>query len=96
MSAVPEAYQALGLQHGALAEEVKRAWKRLMLQCHPDKHGNSAESDERTKRLNSAKDLLLEPNPAHEALAESLRKAREAAAETARKAQATMERLRKE
>ena len=75
MSAVVEAYRARGLRYGAPAEEVKRAWKRLMLQCHPDRHGNSAESDERTKRLNSAKDLLLEPNPAHEALAENLRKA---------------------
>ena len=80
---VEEAYRTLGLRYGAPEEDVKRAWKRLVLEWHPDKNGNSVESNERTQRLVSAKELLL---PFMRDSSETMRKAREAANESQRKA----------
>ena len=54
-----DAYHTLRLQYGAPAGEVTRAWKQMVLECHPDKNGNSVESNEHTQRLNAAKDMLL-------------------------------------
>ena len=80
---VEEAYHTLGLRYGAPEEDVKRAWKRLVLEWHPDKNGNSVESKERTQRLVSAKELLL---AFMRDSSETMRKAREAANESQRKA----------
>jgi len=49
-----EAYQVLGLQPGASAEEVARAHRTLMKKVHPDQGG----STELAARVNAAKDVL--------------------------------------
>ena len=36
-------YSILGVQPGASREDIKRAYRKKMLSCHPDKHHNSPE-----------------------------------------------------
>jgi len=50
-----EAYQILGLQRGASAEQVRTAHRSLMKLTHPDQGGSA----ERAARVNAARDRLL-------------------------------------
>lgn len=50
-----EAYDVLGLPHGATVDDVKAAHRRLMLKLHPDQGGSTYLAT----RINQAKDLLI-------------------------------------
>jgi len=51
-------YQTLGVEHTASADEIKRAYRKLASQHHPDKGGDKT----RFQEIQSAYDTLTDPN----------------------------------
>src|SRR5262245_48544595 len=54
-------YQVLGVLPGAPAEEVKRAFRRLAKQLHPDLHPNDANADRAFRDITRAYQTLSDP-----------------------------------
>jgi DnaJ-class molecular chaperone len=57
-------YQVLGLSRTASADEIKKAYRRLARQYHPDLHSGSkkAEMEKKFKELNEAHEVLSDPD----------------------------------
>lgn len=54
-------YQILGVAPGASAEEVKKAFRRLALEHHPDRNpGNEKQAEARFKEINEAYSVLAD------------------------------------
>ena len=51
-------YQELGVARSASADEIRRAFRKLAKQYHPDKNPGDKAAEERFKRVSSAFDLL--------------------------------------
>jgi molecular chaperone DnaJ len=51
-------YGALGVSKGASAEEIKKAYRKLARQYHPDKNPGDAAAEERFKEVQHAYDVL--------------------------------------
>ena len=56
-------YTVLGLQHGASEEDAKMAFRNLAKTCHPDLHPNNAEAERRFKEINTAYEMIKNPQP---------------------------------
>ena len=56
-------YEALGVARTATPEEVKKAYRQLALQWHPDRHKEAkrAEAEQRFKRISEAYEVLSDP-----------------------------------
>jgi molecular chaperone DnaJ len=54
-------YQVLGIEREAPAEEIKRAYRRLAHQHHPDKNPGDKGSEERFKEVTEAYEILSNP-----------------------------------
>lgn len=51
-------YKELGVARGASQDEIKKAFRKLAKELHPDKNPGNHEADERFKRITAAFDLL--------------------------------------
>jgi curved DNA-binding protein len=54
-------YQDLGVARGASQDEIKKAFRKLAGQLHPDKNPGDAKSEARFKRVNRAHEVLSNP-----------------------------------
>jgi molecular chaperone DnaJ len=61
VAATKDLYSALGVSKGASADEIKKAYRKLARQYHPDKNPGDAAAEERFKEVQHAYDVLSDP-----------------------------------
>jgi molecular chaperone DnaJ len=61
MAATRDLYGVLGLKKGASADEIKKAYRKLARQFHPDRNPGDAEAEARFKEVQTAYDVLKDP-----------------------------------
>jgi molecular chaperone DnaJ len=61
MAAKRDYYEVLGVKRDADAEELKRAFRKLALQYHPDRNSGDSEAAEKFKECSEAYDILSNP-----------------------------------
>ncbi len=54
-------YQLLGVERNASADEIKKAYRRLAHQYHPDKNPDDPQAEERFKQISEAYGVLSDP-----------------------------------
>ena len=54
-------YDALGLTRSATADDIKKAYRKLVRSSHPDLHPDDAAAEARFKAISAAHDLLKDP-----------------------------------
>ncbi len=55
-------YEVLGLQKGAGEDEIKKAYRKVAKECHPDLHPGDKEAEARFKEANEAYAVLSDPD----------------------------------
>src|SRR6185312_14019146 len=55
-------YDTLGVKKGASAEEIKKAYRKLAAQHHPDRNPGDAAAEEKFKEVQAAYDLIGDPD----------------------------------
>jgi len=54
-------YELLGVSRTASADDIKKAFRKLAMQFHPDRNPGDAESEKKFKTVNHASDILKDP-----------------------------------
>ena len=54
-------YELLEVERTADAAKIKSSYRRLAMDCHPDRHGGCAEKEARFKAISQAYDVLKDP-----------------------------------
>ncbi len=58
MAAKRDYYEVLGVARGATAEEIKKSYRKLAVQFHPDKNPGNKEAEEKFKEISEAYEVL--------------------------------------
>ncbi len=62
MATVKDLYETLGVSKGAAQDEIKKAYRKLARQYHPDANPGDASAEERFKEVQHAYDVLSNPD----------------------------------
>ena len=54
-------YEILGVERGAAEDEIKKSYRRLAMQCHPDRNPGNREAEENFKEAAEAYEVLSDP-----------------------------------
>lgn len=57
----PDYYEVLGVARSASEQELKKAYRRVALECHPDRNPDDPEAEERFKLASEAFQVLSDP-----------------------------------
>src|SRR5437764_7537264 len=61
MPSRPDYYKALGVSKNATQDEIKKAYRKLARQYHPDRNPGDKRAEERFKEVSQAHDVLSDP-----------------------------------
>jgi molecular chaperone DnaJ len=61
MASRPDYYKTLGVDKKATAEQIKKAYRKLARQYHPDRNPDNKQAEERFKEVSQAHDVLGDP-----------------------------------
>jgi molecular chaperone DnaJ len=62
MAARPDYYKTLGVDKKATPEEIKKAYRKLARQYHPDRNPGNKDAEARFKEISQAHDILGDPD----------------------------------
>lgn len=58
---MPTHYEVLDVDQNASEQEIKKSYRKLSLQYHPDRNGGDAAATEKYKQINEAHEILSDP-----------------------------------